>query len=71
LRLTPRQAQREYDWLSLVLDPKTLAIRMLVAQDAQGGTSTFTFTGLKENVGLSDNTFSFRIPRGVDVITEG
>jgi outer membrane lipoprotein carrier protein len=71
LRLTPRQRQPEYDWLSLVVDPASLAIRMLVAQDGQGGTSTFAFTNLQENVGLSDKTFSFRIPRGADVITEG
>lgn len=71
LKLTPRSPQTDYEWLAVALDTRTLAIRMLVAQDAQGGTSTFTFTNLKENVGLSDNTFSFRIPRGVDVITEG
>jgi outer membrane lipoprotein carrier protein len=71
LRLTPHQKQAEYDWLALVVDPKSLAIRMLVAQDAQGGTSTFSFAGLKENVGIPDKSFSFNIPRGVDVITEG
>jgi outer membrane lipoprotein carrier protein len=70
LRLTPRQRQREYEWLAVVLDAKTLALRMLVARDGQGGTSTFTFANLKENVGLPDKTFSFQIPRGVDVITE-
>jgi outer membrane lipoprotein carrier protein len=71
IKLTPRQAQPEYEWLAVALDPRTLAIRMLVAQDGQGGVSTFTFTNLKENVGIPDKTFSFRIPRGVDVITEG
>lgn len=71
LKLVPRQAQPDYEWLAVALDPRSLAIRMLTAQDAQGGTSTFVFSNLKENIGLSDNTFSFRIPRGVDVITEG
>jgi outer membrane lipoprotein carrier protein len=71
LKLTPRQSQPEYEWLALVVDSKTLALRMLVAQDGQGGTSTFAFTNLKENVGTPDKWFSFKIPRGVDVITEG
>jgi len=71
LKLTPRQPQAEYEWLALAVDPQTLAIRTLVARDGQGGTSAFVFTNLKENVGLSDKSFSFRIPRGVDVMTEG
>lgn len=68
LRLDPRQAERDYDWLLLVVDRETLRIRSLVAADRQGGTSTFEFTNIKENTGLSDNLFVFKIPRGVDVI---
>jgi len=68
LRLTPRQTERDYDWLTLVVDQDTLRIRTLVAADRQGGTSTFAFANLKENTGLADNIFVFKIPRGVDVI---
>jgi len=68
LRLTPRQAERDYDWLTLVVDQDTLRIRTLVAADRQGGISTFAFANLKENTGLADNLFVFKIPRGVDVI---
>ena len=32
------------------------------------GRSTFTFSGFKENSGLSDKLFQFAIPRGVEVI---
>jgi outer membrane lipoprotein carrier protein len=71
LQLTPKTPQPDYEWLALVIDPDTLKLRMLVAHDAQGGTSSFTFTNLKENVGVPDKIFSFRIPRGADVITEG
>jgi outer membrane lipoprotein carrier protein len=70
LKLTPNTPQREYDWLVLALDPVSLAVRGLVTVDAQGGTSSFSFTNLRENVGLSDNAFIFRIPRGVDVLTD-
>jgi outer membrane lipoprotein carrier protein len=71
LKLVPRRAERDYDTLVLALDPATLQIRALTTTDRQGGQSTFTFTNLKENRGLSDKDFTFRIPRGVDVITDG
>ena len=70
LKLVPSTPQREYDWIILVLDRTTLQIRQLVTTDSQGGTSTFIFSRLRENVGLPDKTFTFTIPRGVDVITD-
>ena len=70
LKLVPHERQAEYDWLILVVDRQTMAIRSLVTVDAQGGRSTFTFSNLKENVGLADARFVFKIPRGVDVITD-
>src|SRR5262245_23736412 len=69
LKLVPKARQRDYDWLMLVVDPATLAIRGLVTVDGQGGRSTFSFTNLKENVGLADKEFAFKIPRGVDVLS--
>jgi outer membrane lipoprotein carrier protein len=69
LKLIPKAKQRDYDWLVLVLDPASLALRGLMTVDAQGGTSTFSFTNLKENVGVADKEFAFKIPRGVDVVT--
>jgi outer membrane lipoprotein carrier protein len=71
LKLVPKKAERDYDTLVLALDPATLQIKALTTTDRQGGESTFTFTNLKENRGLSDKDFAFRIPRGVDVITDG
>ena len=70
LKLVPKSKQPDYDWLVLAVDPATLAIRGLVTIDAQGGTSTFAFTNLKQNVGLADDQFTFKIPRGVDVVTD-
>jgi outer membrane lipoprotein carrier protein len=69
LKLTPRVKVPEYEWLILVVDT-SLKLQMLVARDSQSGTSTFTFTNLKENVGLKDSQFTFTIPRGADVITQ-
>ena len=71
LRLQPKLPERDYDWLQIVVDRRTLQIRSLSAADSQGGRSTFQFSNFKENVGLSDKTFTFKIPRGADVTTNG
>ena len=67
LRLEPKLPERDYDWLQLVVDRRTLQIRSLTAADSQGGRSTFHFSNFKENTGLSDKTFTFKIPRGAEV----
>jgi outer membrane lipoprotein carrier protein len=67
LRLQPRLAERDYDWLQIVVDRRTMQIRSLSAADNQGGRSTFQFSNFKENVRLSDKAFEFKIPRGADV----
>jgi outer membrane lipoprotein carrier protein len=69
LKLVPKVHQSDYDWLILVVDPGTLAIRGLQTIDAQGGISSFSFANLKENAGLADKEFAFKIPRGVDVVS--
>jgi outer membrane lipoprotein carrier protein len=71
LKLQPRLPERDYDWLQVEVDRRTLQIRSLSAADVQGGRSTFRFTNFKENAGLSDKTFEFKIPRGADVTTNG
>jgi outer membrane lipoprotein carrier protein len=70
LRLVPRAPQADYESLVLSVDPATLALRGLVALDMQGGTSSFTFTNLRENIGLADRQFAFDVPRGVEVIRD-
>ena len=71
IKLTPRRADPEFEFLLVSLDPQTLQIRALSTLDRQGGQSTLVFTNLKENTGISDKEFAFRVPRGVDVITNG
>ena len=70
LRLQPKLPERDYEWLELVVDRVSLQIRQLTAADGRGQ-NTFTFTNFKENVGLSDKTFEFKIPRGADVVHAG
>jgi len=69
LKLVPKAAQPDYDWLTVVVDGGTLALRGLVYGDPQGGTSGFSFVNLKENPAIADKEFDFKPPRGVDVVT--
>jgi outer membrane lipoprotein carrier protein len=68
LKLLPKLPERDYDWLHVVVERATMRLRTLAAADAQGGRSTFHFSNFKENGGLADKTFDFRIPRGADVV---
>jgi outer membrane lipoprotein carrier protein len=70
LKLVPLTPQAEYDWLIIVVDPATLTLRGLVTGDSQGGTSSFSFTNMKENVGLADKLFTFTPPRGVEIVND-
>lgn len=71
VKLTPRRNEPEYQYLIVAVDPASFQIRALTTKDRQGGESTIRFENLKENKGISDKDFAFRIPRGVDVITNG
>lgn len=70
LKLVPKTLQPDYDWLLLLVDPSSLALRGLVTADPQGGTSSLSFSNLLDNVGLSDKEFVFNMPRGVDVVSD-
>ena len=71
LKLEPKLPERDYDWLQVVVDRSSYQIRSLTAADQQGGKATFLLSNFKENIGLTDKTFAFKIPRGADVITTG
>ena len=71
LKLVPKKHSSDYESIGIGVEPKTLQIQFITAVDTQGGRSSFSFTNLKENRGLADKDFEFRIPRGVDVVTNG
>lgn len=70
LRLRPVRPEPEYDALTLVVDAGTYVMRQLIVADGQGGTSTFSFSNLRENVGVAESRFVFTMPKGVDVVTQ-
>jgi len=67
LRLTPTRTERDFEFLILVIDARTLTIRRLISHDLQGGILTYFLSNLKENLGLSDTQFTFEFPSGTDV----
>lgn len=68
LRLVPRKADPEVQWVTLDVDASD-RIRAIAVMDAQGNRSRFEFDGIRENVGLEDGLFQFRPPAGVEVVT--
>jgi outer membrane lipoprotein carrier protein len=70
IKLVPKRPQPEYEWLVLAVDRETLRMRLLRSVDSQGGTSSFVFRNWRDNVGVEDTRFIFRIPRGTDVINQ-
>jgi outer membrane lipoprotein carrier protein len=71
VKLVSKRPDPDYEWIGLGVDAKSLQVKYLIAADRQGGRSAFTFQNLKENVGLPDKFFEFKIPRGVDVVSNG
>jgi outer membrane lipoprotein carrier protein len=63
LVLTPRTKQPDYQTLTLVVDRRTLDLRWL-KQESADGTHTFTFSGFRSNIGLKDSDFEFSFPKG-------
>jgi outer membrane lipoprotein carrier protein len=68
VKLTPKQAQPDYEWLIVSVDPATYSLRGLTFRDAQGATQTFTFSSLKENLNPAESKFHFKIPSGTQVV---
>jgi outer membrane lipoprotein carrier protein len=71
LKLTPKRPEPQYEYFVVATSQPDLQIRALATHDRQGGDSVITFMNLKENQGISDKEFAFRIPKGADVITNG
>lgn len=71
LDLAPKTPQADFTTLTLVVNRTTFALQGLVTTDQSKGVQTYTFTNLKENVGLADRDFEFsfnKLPKDVEVI---
>jgi outer membrane lipoprotein carrier protein len=68
LKLVPRKSDPEVEWVTLDVDAGD-RIRAIAMADVQGNRSRFEFQDIRENVGLKDGLFNFRVPPGVEVVT--
>jgi outer membrane lipoprotein carrier protein len=69
LKLIPKRPEPQYEYFIIAVTQPGLQIRALATHDPQGGDSVIAFMNLKENQGIPDKEFAFRIPKGADVIT--
>jgi outer membrane lipoprotein carrier protein len=64
----PKGMQQRLHSLALTVDAAG-AIHAMRLEEVDGATTTFTFTGLKENIPTRDTDFTFTPPPGVTIIT--
>jgi outer membrane lipoprotein carrier protein len=67
LSLVPKSRQADFTSLVVQVDRRSMALRGLVKID-ETGTWAYKFVNLEENVGLSDKSFFFTPPAGVEII---
>ncbi len=63
----PRGMQQRLRSLSLTVDAAG-QIHGMRAEETDGSATTFTFTGLRENIPISESDFTFRPPAGVAIV---
>jgi outer membrane lipoprotein-sorting protein len=70
LTLVPKRPDPDLTSLVLVVDRTTFKFTGFETKDDQGGTNTFQFQNLKENVGLRDQDFTKNppFPKGTEII---
>lgn len=68
LRLLPRRPMENVSSMALEIDAPTMQIRVLTIHEYTGGTSRFEFSSLVENAPLEPRLFSFRMPKGAEVV---
>lgn len=67
--LTPRKKDAAMKKLGLVCDDGG-RITGMVIYDKSGNTSSIAFSDVKENIGLDDALFRFKVPKGTEVIEQ-
>ncbi len=67
LTLRPKTPQEDYTEITLAVDRSTLRLLGLDILDDQGTVRKFRFSNFRENQGIPDSAFAFRVPAGVEV----
>jgi outer membrane lipoprotein carrier protein len=71
LHLEPLHPDPRFQELTLLLDPKTWAVRATLVIDGAGNQNRFEFTDLKTNTGLTAKDFDFTPPPGTEIVNLG
>jgi outer membrane lipoprotein carrier protein len=69
LTLTAKDAGTGVDRIHLTVDGKTFHITQCRFDDAFGNTTQLFFSDIRLNTGVSDTFFSFKAPKGVEVVS--
>lgn len=69
LDLTPKRTNAAMTRIELVCDDAG-RISAMVVHDRSGNTSTIAFSDVRENTGLNDGLFRFKVPKGTEVIEQ-
>ncbi len=70
VRLTPKQLQGGYSHLMLEIDPSNYLIYRLIVIEPIGNRNEYVMKNFRENIRISDRQFSFKLPKGVEVIAQ-
>ncbi len=66
--LPEKEQKNPYTHISLWVDKKKMIIKKLLAIDRKGNESTYTFMKTKTLAQIPSETFTFQVPKGVEVI---
>lgn len=68
LELRPKEARAELTRIILQLEPKVREVRSVTTEDSLGNRTRVDLKDLKWNLGVRDETFVFKAPRGVEIL---
>ena len=68
LRLEPKFVATDFEYLDIGLNNESLELKDLQITNLLGQLTSFTFTGVEEDVDISPDLFSFTPPKGTEVI---
>ncbi|HSR70670.1 MAG TPA: signal peptidase II [Acidobacteriota bacterium] len=68
IRLTPRQAREDFEYLLMEVDPESRLIHRLAVIDPLGSRTDYLLSDLEINPDVPRRRFRFRIPKGVETI---
>jgi outer membrane lipoprotein carrier protein len=66
--LVPREARPDLSRVLVEVAPGGQEVRSVTTEDALGNRTTVEFLDLKRNQGIPDDTFTFQVPEGVQVV---